>query len=277
MSWKILLKPDICADTSAKNGYIVRNIATIQAPVHPQYATRGHWVMGAPMSKYIIMVEPFGQIEIPSGTVLSAYITTSGQNTYFVVRLITLFDVSTGDCRLECQVKTASGDNFVTFDILTANCAVPVPVHQTMQDAMSFRQARRRNANLQVDTVRGFIDAISNLDIGSAITQGQETIMTAESNIDDATMANKVTVSGDGANGSYMSFNKDLCTPKIICYFTKMVDEYNQDKGRPLCRARQISALSGYILCDTPEISTSGTKQENERIVNYLSGGFFYE
>lgn len=287
MAWKVCLMPTIGNVTSDSNGYLTRHSVEMNLPLHPSYVNRGKWLLGAPYSKYVINVEPYGMIEIPSGSITSAYITELNPPTdnYITLKLETIFDISTGDCRLECSMKSGV-NSYTVFNIMSQNCAVPVPIHQAVQDAMNFRQSRRNQTDLQIGTGKALFDtvmdfALEDLTPRQAIEQSVDilrgTYKNATANIDDASRANAVSISGDGTNGSYLSFNSDLCTPKVICYFQELTDEYNLDKGRPLCKARTLNQLSGYIQCDTPDIQTNGTKEENERIVQYLIGGFFYE
>lgn len=287
MAWKICLMPTIGNVTSDSNGYLKRHSVEMNLPLHPSYVNRGKWLLGAPYSKYVINVEPYGMIEIPSGSITSAYITELNPPTdnYLTLKLETIFDISTGDCRLECSMKSGVS-SYTVFNIMSQNCAVPVPIHQAVQDAMNFRQSRRSQTNLQVDAGQSYTDLIIDWVAGdlsarqaitSAIDISQGVYTNATANIDDATRANAISISGDGTNGSYLSFNSDLCTPKVICYFQELTDEYNLDKGRPLCKVRTLNHLSGFIQCDNPDIQTNGTKEENERIIQYLIGGFFYE
>lgn len=287
MAWKVCLMPAIGNTTSDNNGYLTRHSVEMHLPLHPSSVNRGKWLLGAPYSKYVINVEPYGMIEIPSGSITSAYITEVNPPTdnYLTLKLETIFDISTGDCRLECSMKSGVS-SYTVFNIMSQNCAVPVPIHQAVQDAMNFRQSRRNQTDLQIGTGKALFDtvmdfALEDLTGRQAIEQTVDilrgTYKNATANIDDASRANAVSISGDGTNGSYLSFNSDLCTPKVICYFQELTDEYNLDKGRPLCKARTLNQLSGFIQCDNPDIQTNGTKEENERIVQYLIGGFFYE
>lgn len=80
-----------------------------------------------------------------------------------------------------------------------------------------------------------------------------------------------------GASGMHAAFGPGLAYSNLMSRFWRPVDEDNTSHGRPLCQPRQLSTLSGYVLCENAEISTSGTRAENEEIMNYLNGGFYYE
>ena len=51
----------------------------------------------------------------------------------------------------------------------------------------------------------------------------------------------------------------------------------NTDLGRPLCKVKTLSTLSGYILCADGEVAAPLTPDELREIEGYLTGGFFYE
>lgn len=55
------------------------------------------------------------------------------------------------------------------------------------------------------------------------------------------------------------------------------VDEDNADRGRPLCKVKQISTLSGFVQCADATLSLSCTWEELNLVLGYLNGGFFYE
>ena len=275
----------ICKPTtpggSMNDGYLVTHTLDMSLPAHPDYLSRGLWVQSEPMSKYTLYVEPYGFIDIPGWAVACAYysnIIDSDTKPGFKIRLRTTFDISTGDCRMEVNILTdALGVNETLVDVRSETAAVELPVHQTVQDAMGFRQSMRKLNNNGFDAVRGFADSLINLDAGKAITTAQTFDMSAKSNIDDATMANQVTVSGQGSAGSYVALCKSLLRPKVVCHFQEMVGEYNDEKGRPLCAPRRIDTLSGYILCDNVDLSIPATKAEIDEIIGYMNSGFYYE
>ena len=56
-----------------------------------------------------------------------------------------------------------------------------------------------------------------------------------------------------------------------------VVDEDNEDRGRPLCKKVVLSTLSGYTLVADADIKLSGTASEQTMIKNFMEGGFFLE
>ena len=56
-----------------------------------------------------------------------------------------------------------------------------------------------------------------------------------------------------------------------------IVDEDRADRGRPLCKKKVLSTLSGYTLIADADISLNSTSEEQTRIKSYMEGGFFLE
>lgn len=77
-----------------------------------------------------------------------------------------------------------------------------------------------------------------------------------------------------GANGSRAGFFYPLAvhTTHYI-----VVDEDNEDRGRPLCKKAQISSLPGFLMVADGDISLPATAEENSAIKSYMEGGFFFE
>lgn len=65
--------------------------------------------------------------------------------------------------------------------------------------------------------------------------------------------------------------------PGVVQHFYPVTDDDPDHAGRPLMAVRQISSLSGYVICQDGDVSISGTQTEAETIRSYLEGGFYYE
>lgn len=273
--WRILTRPTIGA-VYQDNGFLFVHDMSIQIKCHPLTGSKGNWVNSAPYTKYIFEVEPFGQIEIPSGVVNSAekILDATDNRYYFTLYIWLMVDVSTGDGKLGLSIENDVSSCFYSD---TRRIAVDLPVHQTVQDAMSFRKSERSLNQSAFNTASGFVSDIMKLDIGSAFNRAFNAIPEQENKIDSATQANQVSVSGSGTMGSYMSYVNEFCTPKVHCYFQDFTEEFNADKGRPLCKQKVINTLSGFIKCDSSAIESGLTQDENNMIEAYMNGGFFYE
>lgn len=274
-NWKILSFPTL-KDTYGANGFLWGQQTTVKVNLHPLTGPRGKWVNIAPYSKFIFELEPWGQVEIPSGVITSAdkVYDSQSERYYFTLYVFVYVDCSTGDGKLSLSIYN---DVKKAFYSDTRKIAVSVPVHQTIQDAMGFRKAQRDLHYTVIDQGAGFVDDILNLDLGSAVSRFTQAERTDKDLIDTASKSNAVSVSGDGTVDSYMSFCSDLATPRVHAYYSKFTDEFIEDVGRPLCKKRVLNTLNGFTKCKDASIESGLTQAENSAIEAYLNGGFFYE
>ena len=260
--------------SNVANGFIHQHDSAVEVPVHPDYHTKGSWVLSDPISKYILRIPLWGSIEIPCNIIQSqAMFYTAGGDTVFKVDIRTLFDMSTGKCTMRLSVNNKT----TWFHEETKDLTVNIPFHQAIQNAQGFEQAQLQMGSFGANTVGGFLGDIAQVNIGSAIKRLFSSAQSADALIDSAQNANAVHISGNGSNGSLYSFHYSMSLPFIDCYFQRFVGEDRQNIGRPLMQKRTINTLSGYIQCKNANFSSSAFEEENNAIINYLNGGFFYE
>lgn len=77
-----------------------------------------------------------------------------------------------------------------------------------------------------------------------------------------------------GVNGSTSQFD---VPPQIDATFLQIVDENNEDLGRPLMQKRTLNTLAGYQLVSDPEVIAPCSHSEAQAIKAYLEGGYHYE
>lgn len=256
------------------NGFVNQYDTQLELEVHPDYNTKGSWVLSDPISKYVLKIPIWGDVEIPCNILQSQAIKyVVGGVTTMRLDIRTIYDMSTGKCTLRLSV-----DNKVTwFYEETKDLTVNIPFHQAIQNAQGFEQAQRQIASSGVNTVGGFLGDIASLNIGSAIKRAFSSTQQMDALIDSAQNANAVHISGNGSSGSIFSFHRLMTIPRIEWYFQRFVGEDRQNIGRPLMQKRTINTLSGYIQCKNANFSSSAFEEENNSIINYMNGGFFYE
>lgn len=293
------------APSNGAQGYVQTFRCEVRAPIHPQYYTdraNCHYIVGAPFSKYTVYVEPFGMIELPSGNMLASKIEfyhdpeDPGADYYYInLKFDCTVDFSTGDARLRIWSTPASTTGEVVHYIGTQHIAIDVPFHQTMQDAFTYRDAMRNlnamNATEPLSLLKSAVGFFGGMQAGTTMSQSVGTqqgiqgvsgvvgsIKNAKNAIDSAEAAAQVGITtGNTSIGSWMSYFRDLSSPKVHAYFYPIVPELRADLGRPLCAPRQISNVPGYNLCANGHISSGLTAQENQMIEDFLNGGFYYE
>ena len=81
-------------------------------------------------------------------------------------------------------------------------------------------------------------------------------------------------VSKMNTNGSIVSLAYS-CKLRMIFYL--LVDEDNEDLGRPLCKKKVLSSIPGYQMIENADLAIAGTSEENRMVKGYLEAGYFYE
>ena len=86
------------------------------------------------------------------------------------------------------------------------------------------------------------------------------------------------TVTSEGANGSFIAFERLIGTPaKQTSQFITIVEEDNTELGRPLCEVRTINTLPGFIKCGEVTVDYPCLANEKDVVHRMLLSGFFWE
>lgn len=233
------------------NPTIIEN-TTIDVLKHPQAATRGNYLNCQPFSEYVLHCDPFGDIPLDP--------TLLQENTELDVSLY--IDMTDGTSSLFVQ----GGDNL--SDVLfngSAQIGININLSQVYVDGLAQEKVVTEN-------IATMLTAAMTPDLSSFVKIGQA----ATAGIQDATRLNFPTVSGLANGGSFLSFFNVDNFYMSHKYF-EVVDEDNDEIGRPLCQSKVINTLSGFILCQNADCQISGTQEEAQKINQYMNTGFFYE
>lgn len=222
---------------------VTRNLSFQQIPKHPKAATRGGYLNMPPFSRYWMVAGPWGVIPIDNASL-------EGQTT--ISAEITV-DLYTGSGRLSILGKGID----VTDEHI---CQIGVPI-QLGQNVL--------NQGALMNT----IEAPRNI-VRSALS-GSPTGMLTEglSGIISAAELSQGTPSMLGSNGT-IAFQNVF---QVVGRFFDVADDDNTSRGRPLCKAKAIKNIPGYILCSDADPDIPGTDSELAQIVSYMNGGFYYE
>lgn len=225
---------------------------TISIPKHPQAATRGNYLNCQPFSEYVLHCDPFGDIPLDP--------TLLQENTDISVSLS--IDLTDGTSSLLVQGNTVLTD--IMFNG-SSQIGVNINLSQVYVDGLAQEKVVTESiATMAGAALSGNVSGL--VTIANAATAG----------IQDATRINFPTVSGLSCGGSFLPFfhvDSFYLTHKYV----EIVDENLTELGRPLCKVKQISSLSGFILCSGADCKITGTQEEAQKINNYMNTGFFYE
>lgn len=221
-----------------------RNLTFSDIPKHPQAATRGNYLNMPPFSRYWLIAGPWGIIPLDNSNLLNE----TGLSAALTV------DLFTGSGRFSIVTK----DVIAYTDEHICQVGVPIQLGQNMLNQGALQTA-----------VGGGISTIKSMMSGDPLGMlgsGMQTIGSA------AELSQSIP-SMIGSNGT-IAFNNIF---RMVGRFFKVANEDLASRGRPLCQAKTISSLSGYILCSDADPDIACTDSELKQIVSYMNGGFYYE
>lgn len=220
---------------------------SISTPHHPQHITRGVYTDGAPYSEYTLYCPPFGEIKLNANLFVL-------QSTLYCRLTV---DYRTGDAVLDLSFNH---DFDTVFFSTSGNVAVSV---QLAQIATNVDELASLDGLIQT--------AVGALAGGAAAFFGGGDIVNGI-----ASGAQQTTVQSQSKGGG-ASVAKYGITPYLTGVFYDLVDDNNEDHGRPLCQRVQLSSIPGFIMVDDPDIALNATAAEIDSVKSYMRNGFFFE
>lgn len=221
----------------------IQNQTTISLNKHPQASSRGAYLNTSPYTNLWLEFPPFGMIELDTTLYRDAS----------EVRCYILTDNITGQGILRVNNGT------VDTNRIEAQIGVPIQLSQVVKDYLTGAQ----NA---VNTIGNVIGSAVMGDIGGAITG-------AANGIAEGIRAMIPKLSTTGTGGGFASLRGQ---PRVYHEFFPVVDEYNNELGRPYCRIGKPVSLGGYLKC-AGDVPIFGTTAEHDEIQQYITNGFYYE
>ena len=215
-------------------------------PKHPKTNTRGNYLNSNKFTEYNMLIPTIGLVNIPSEDLLGM--------TKLDIRLevdpvcgesraiISAFNDNdpTGDAK---QIKRVSGTYGVSIELAQAQASFS----QVMNAITSTQSLLGGNPTSTLsNTIVSYTDLLS------------------------------PPIDYIGNQSGLLQTQAPLA-PSLHSIFYDVVDDYNVDNGRPLCKVRTPSSLGGYMVIYNSDIEINGTNEESDMIKSYLEGGFFYE
>lgn len=233
-----------CWILGADNNNLTKSVR-VGIPKHPQAASRGGYCNASPYTDYTIFLQPFGVIPLDSSKLWGAT-TLSIQYTV---------DLFTGDSILRMFTDT----NQLVHET-TAKLGVPIQLSNITFDVPSGGGLLQTGIAAAFGGLQVALTGGSFSDVGNGIL--------------NAAQATNADVASKGATGSTIAFDS---VPYMVARFKILVDDNNEDHGRPLCKRVQLSTIPGFIMVDDPDIALNATAAEIDSVKSYLKNGFFYE
>lgn len=234
-----------CWILGADNNNLTKSVS-VGIPKHPQAASRGDYCNAPPYTDYTIFLQPFGVIPLDASKLW-------GASTLSIQYVVDLF---TGDSILRILTNT----NQLVYET-TAKLGVSIQLSNIAFDIPSGS-----GGLLQTGIAAAFGGLQAALTGGSFSDVGNGIL--------NAAQATNADVASKGATGSTIAFDS---VPYMVARFKILVDDNNEDHGRPLCKRVQLSTIPGFIMVDDPDIALNATAAEIDSVKSYLKNGFFYE
>ena len=219
---------------------------------HPQ-ASRGSYLNYAPYTRRTLLGR-FGAVAIDTTMF------TVGN----LINISYVIDLITGQCYTRIARKDGQAEDLIA----ERNFLLGVPI-QIAQVGTDYLGTAVQAINTIPQIMGGAIAGIAS---GGGAIAGA--IAGGASGIYNTLQSAMPQVETGGQNGSFLA---PVNNTHVIEQFYKIVDEDIGHRGRPLCELRQLSTLSGYILCAEGDIDISCYDNERKEIVRYLTEGFFWE
>lgn len=234
-------------------------------PKHPQASTRGEYMNGAPFNSYSFHCGPWGDITLdPADLIDCEYL-------HYKVTV----EATSGLGELVIWADNQASESANIQNILycgQSQVAANIKLSQAIIDPQK-QQLNWQNGLTSI--VSSGISSLSPSGIASNLLNAQN--MMRETYADS--IRNKYpSVNSIGVQDTLFHFSNETFGTYLLQKYFEVVDEDNANIGRPLCQKRQLSTLSGYILCENADIAAQGaTEEERNKINQYLNTGFFYE
>lgn len=233
-----------CWILGADNNKLTKSVS-VSIPKHPQAASRGGYCNASPYTDYTIFLQPFGVIPLDASKLW-------GAATLSIQYVVDLF---TGDSILRIFTNTKQ-----LVHETTVKLGVPIQLSNITFDVPSGGGLLQTGIAAAFGGLQAALTGGSFSDVGNGIL--------------NAAQATNADVASKGATGSTIAFDS---VPYMVARFKILVDDNNEDHGRPLCKRVQLSTIPGFIMVDDPDIALNATAAEIDSVKSYMKNGFFLE
>lgn len=252
------------------NGYSTTLNYYVDLQYHPQRISRGMFTDHAPFTDRMLYYPCFGSIPLNDDSINGAD----------RIRLDLSIDGIFGDAVLEVFHERPVGTDYSSIGLLSrqyATLAVPIQLAQTSVDVFQTGNLMLTNAasGLMTSFAKHARGAKSfGEKVGSIFETLADVPSIAMDSIGDAIQNPIGQLSTSGQSGSKAAL---MPWPYIVEKFRIIADDDVPQKGKPLCKVRTISSLSGFIMVDSPDVSINCSATERQQIASFMAAGFFYE
>lgn len=268
------------------SGMYVTETTSLTIPRHPLAATRGKYLNVAPYSIYTLRYYPYGTIDIDSEAIAD-WTTLDLYSTVDIVTGKGVLDIAvngranmirTVEANVGVSVPTASLQT--NFTNIAAGKAGVIAAGASLVGKLNNVGGNVPNPADYSYNLRGFLgyakDTLRNFgnDVKETLAPGGSIKQTATDILNSAVAAS-TTAEIQGMQGAGSLYQTE--TLSLSGRFLPIATEDFTHTGRPLMQSRQLSTLSGFVVCKDADCNFAATAREKAAIESYLTGGFYIE
>lgn len=233
-----------------KQDGVASSLTVLEIPKHPQAAIRGAYLNLSPYTTLVLDSRVWGEFPLDTTALVNSESLLLEWKTDYITGISEMYLYSSsGNTVYDNQLAIRRGQY-----------GVPIQIAQVGQNYLNTLNA-----------VVGSAGAVTKSAISGDITGA---ITGAVSGITSVIESMAPEMSTTGNNGTIANFTKRIT---LYAKFMPLVDDDNEDRGRPLCKKLVLSTIPGYQMISDADIAIAGTAQENKQIKAYLESGYFYE
>ena len=272
------------------------NLIDITMPVHPLSSSRGNYMNFEPFTRYYLSFYPFCNLleldgmRFTEGHCYLVY-TVDLRTGKAVLNICSTYSGSTAaDWKPAAVVRSIEAQVGVPIPLASIRTELPSTMTEYTQNLVAaginsefggFGQVAEKTANSASNFImKGIAKLFKSDELMDMVNEAEATTNTWStsdlSNIASSAMAMKSTAESVGSQGTMSLFNRMPLAMWAECYTPAPYDLVLH--GRPLCKVKTLSTLSGYVLCDHPAVSVPNAYiVETDEINTFLSTGCFIE
>lgn len=248
---------------------------------HPQI-DRGIWLMQSPTASLTLNAMPWGLIDLPLDKFTFAPILDAGLKPR--VSYTVYADAVSGTAALEVRANGYQSGKWTSNVIacMTTQLGVPIALAQSSQDVyggiMSMVNGAAQGAQSAMSAPSTTLDKLT-FGATRVVKTATATAMGAGVGLANAIPGLTPSISSVGSTGSYINVGWRW---QLIWRYTLIAEERNDLNGRPLCKARILPEMSGYVQVLNPECTSNTalfppSDVEVQELNYYLSQGIYIE
>lgn len=216
---------------------------------HPLASTRGNYLNLAPYTQYTLGLPGVGVVNLDNGKL-------QGETKINIYRYM---DAFTG----QMFVKVTANSSGQTLAFMNGQIGVPISL---------------RGSNNANSLISGGLSAITSA-IGAGLASGPMAPVAIAGAVSSGITLAVDTIAGTPTSSSmgagFAGISGEYIWLDTICY--DITDADNAEHGKPLCKVRTPSTLSGFMIASEGYVAIPGPLPEQQEVRRLLETGFFYE